>query len=57
MSYESSRDALDKIIADFRIGKRDLGDNRAQINIVRNVAIRAIMHLGYTEGDAMRWLR
>lgn len=57
MSYESTRAKLDSIIADFRKGRAELSDNPAQVAVVRRVAIHAIVKLGYTEGDAIRWLK
>ena len=37
-------------------GGLDTGDP-AQVAVVRRVAIHAIVKLGYTEGDAIRWLK
>jgi hypothetical protein len=52
-SYESSRAALDDIIRRYRAGRT--GDGRATA-LSREQAIELIKALGFTRGDALRWL-
>jgi hypothetical protein len=52
-SYESHRAALDSIIERYRARfTRD----RSQPALTREEAVKLIKALGFTEGDAMRWL-
>jgi hypothetical protein len=53
MSYEKLRAALDDIIERYRA--RLVGD-RTRPTLSRKEAIKQIRALGFTEGDAMRWL-
>jgi hypothetical protein len=52
-SYESNRAALDDIIRQYRAGQS--GDRRA-MTLSREQAIELIKALGFTRGDALRWL-
>ncbi|MGO8914912.1 MAG: hypothetical protein ACLQJR_03275 [Stellaceae bacterium] len=52
-SYEKLRAALDDIIERYRAGV--VGD-RTRATLNRKEAIELIKALGFTEGDAMRWL-
>jgi len=51
-SYESSRAALDDIILQYRAART--GRGRAMLS--RERAIELIKALGFTRGDALRWL-
>jgi hypothetical protein len=51
-SYERRRAALDDIIRQYRAGRT--GDRRAALS--REQAIELIKALGFTRGDALRWL-
>jgi hypothetical protein len=50
-SYESVRAELDEIVGRYRAR---LGDTRD--TLTREEAVRRIRVLGFTEGDALRWL-
>jgi hypothetical protein len=52
-SYESCAAALDEIITRYRAG---LTGERSRVTLSREQAIKLIRALGFTEGDAMRWL-
>jgi hypothetical protein len=52
-SYESSRAALDNIIERYRGG---LAGDRGRLALTREQAIELIKALGFTRGDALRWL-
>lgn len=51
-SYESSRAALDDIIMQYRAGRT----SRGRATLSRERAIELIKALGFTRGDALRWL-
>jgi len=53
-SYESTRAALDEIIRRYRGAAA--GDRRAGPALSREQAIEMIKALGFTRGDAVRWL-
>lgn len=53
-SYESTRAALDEIIRRYR--GDPAGDRRAGPALSREQAIEMIKALGFTRGDAARWL-
>jgi hypothetical protein len=53
MSYEKLRAALDDIIERYRAR---LGGDGTRPTLSRKEAIERIKALGFTEGDAMRWL-
>lgn len=55
-SAEAVEADLAKIIADYHAGVRELGGDKAKIEPVRRVAIAVIRKLGFSEGDAIRWL-
>jgi hypothetical protein len=48
---------LAKIIADYWEGVRELKGDEGKIAVVKRIAVSAIKKLGYTEGDALRYLR
>jgi hypothetical protein len=52
-SYESSRAALDDIIRRYRSG---LAGGRGEAPLSREQAVELIRALGFTRGDALRWL-
>jgi hypothetical protein len=52
-SYESSRAALDDIIERYR---GSLTGDRARATLTREQAVELIKALGFTRGDALRWL-
>jgi hypothetical protein len=52
LSYESLRAELDEIVEQYRIHHTDDCST-----VTREAAIRRIRKLGFTEGDALRWLR
>jgi hypothetical protein len=52
-SYEKLRAALDDIIERYRAG---VAGDRTRATLCRKEAIERIKALGFTEGDAMRWL-
>jgi hypothetical protein len=52
-SYESSRAALDDIIRRYRSG---LAGGRGGAPLSREQAVELIKALGFTRGDALRWL-
>jgi hypothetical protein len=47
-SYEETRERLETIIKEYRVGARSETD--------RATAIEAIRQLGFSQGDAARWL-
>jgi acetate kinase len=51
-SYESCLATLDAIITRYRAG---IGD-RSKLTLTREEAVKRIKALGFTEGDALRWL-
>jgi len=51
LSYESLRAELDEIVERYRA---HLMDDRS--TLTREEAVRRIRKLGFTEGDALRWL-
>lgn len=51
-SYESSRAALDNIIMQYRAGRT----SRGRATLSRERAVELIKALGFTRGDALRWL-
>lgn len=52
-SYESCLAALNEIIARYRAG---LTGERSRVTLSCDQAIQLIKALGFTAGDAMRWL-
>jgi hypothetical protein len=52
-SYESFRAELDEIVERYR---GDLPHDRSKGTLTREEAVKRIRKLGFTEGDAMRWL-
>jgi len=52
-SYESCVAAIDEIITRYRAGSTA---ERSKVALSRDQAITLIKALGFTEGDAMRWL-
>jgi hypothetical protein len=52
-SYESRVAAIDEIITRYRAG---LTAERSRVALSRDQAIPLIKALGFTKGDAMRWL-
>lgn len=57
MSAEMVQAALAKIIADYWAQLRELQGNEKKIAERKAQAVSAIKKLGYTEGDALRYLR
>lgn len=55
-SAEAALADLEKILGDYRAGVRELGGDRDKIAPVRRVAMGAIRRLGFSAGDATRWL-
>ena len=51
LSYEGLRAELDQVVRRYRA---DLADDRS--TLTRDEAIKRIRKLGFTEGDALRWL-
>ena len=52
-SYESLRAELDEIVERYRAHLRHDG---SKVPLTREDAVKRIRKLGFTEGDAMRWL-
>ena len=52
LSYESLRAELDEIVERYRARRTD-----DRSGLTREEAVRRIRKLGFTEGDALRWLR
>jgi hypothetical protein len=52
-SYESLRAELDEIVERYRA---HLPHDGSKVPLTREEAVRRIRKLGFTEGDAMRWL-
>ena len=53
-SYESTRAALDEVIMRYRGDV--VGDRHGLPPLSRELAIEMIRALGFTRGDALRWL-
>lgn len=54
---EIMEEKLAQIIAEYWTAVKALAGNEAKIAERRAEAVAAIKRLGYTEGDALRWLR
>ena len=52
-SYESLRAELDDIVERYRA---HLANDRSKGTLTREEAVKRIRQLGFTEGDAERWL-
>ncbi len=52
-SYEKLRAELDEIVERYRA---HLANDRSKATLTREQAIKRIRKLGFTEGDALRWL-
>ena len=52
-SYESLRAELDEIVERYRAY---LARDGSKVTLTREEAVKRIRQLGFTEGDAMRWL-
>ncbi len=52
-SYESLRAELDEIVERYRA---HLARDRSMATLTREEAVKRIRQLGFTEGDAVRWL-
>jgi hypothetical protein len=52
-SYESLRAELDEIVERYRA---HLARDGSKVTLTREEAVKRIRQLGFTEGDAMRWL-
>jgi hypothetical protein len=48
---------LDKVIAQYRTSARALQGNAVALELLKREAVKEIKKLGYTEGDALRYLR
>ena len=53
VSYESLRAELDEIVERYRAHRAGDGSKRG---LTREEAVKRIRRLGFTEGDAVRWL-
>jgi hypothetical protein len=52
-SYESFRAELDEIVERYRA---HLARDGSKVTLTREEAVKRIRQLGFTEGDAIRWL-